>query len=329
MSLAKRRCLWIALLLFLPLFALMLLVAQPTLSATRRTTGEADPVRLRRHVEVLSRDFTPRTYADTQNMARCRSYLEDAFRASGARVTEQVYRVSGIPCANIVALIPGKSAERVVVGAHYDAVGTTPGADDNASGVAGLLELARLLQGTTPARTIELVAYCTEEPPCFGGELMGSYRHAQALSRARIPIRAMIALEMIGFFSDEPGSQTYPFPALRLFYPSRGHFIGVVADMRQWRLVRRIKRSMKSVKALPVYSVTVPDAIPGIDYSDHRSYWEFGFPAVMVTDTAFYRNVNYHTPRDTADRLDYARMGLTVDAVREAVCDLAGVPPPR
>jgi len=302
-----------------------LLVAQPTLSGPRRTAGDASPERLRQHVEAFARDFVPRTYADTQNMARCRSYLTEQFRACGAAVTAQVYTVSKIPCANIVALIPGASPERVVIGAHYDAVATTPGADDNASGTAGLLELARLLQGSKPACTIELVAYCTEEPPCFGGELMGSYQHAKALSDARIPIRAMIALEMIGCFSDAPDSQTYPVPAMRLFYPSRADFIGVVGDMRQWQLVRRVTRNMKRVSAIPVCSVTVPDFIPGIDYSDHRSYWAFGFPAIMVTDTAFYRNFRYHTAEDTSDRLDYRRMALTVDAVREAVSELAGV----
>lgn len=328
MRLSTRLSLWIVFLLFMPLLILCLLIAQPTLSGKRRTTGDASPERLRQHVDVLSRSFVPRTYADTPNMARCRSYLTEQFRACGAAVTAQVYTVSEIPCANIVALIPGASPERVIVGAHYDAVETTPGADDNASGTAGLLELARLLQGAKPAYTIELVAYCTEEPPCFGGELMGSYQHAKALSDARIPVRAMIALEMIGCFSDAPGSQTYPVPAMRLFYPSRGTFIGVIGDMRQRRLVRQVKRNMKRVKALPVYSVTVPDFIPGIDYSDHRSYWAFGFPAVMVTDTAYYRNSRYHTSADTGDRLDYRRMALTVDAVREALCDVAGVENP-
>ncbi len=238
-------------------------------------------------------------------------------------MTSQTYTAINTPCRNVVAVIPGREERRVVVGAHYDAFPGTPGADDNASGVAGLLELARLLRGARMRYTVELVAYCTEEPPCFASGHMGSDHHARLLAQQRMPVEAMIALEMIGFFSDAPGSQSYPVPMMRLFYPGAGDFIGIVGNWGQRRLVRTVKRGMKGATALPVYSMVAPGGVPGADLSDHRCYWEQGFPAVMVTDTAFCRNRQYHQPGDTADRLDYARMAQAVIGVYEAVGLLA------
>ncbi|MBI4061055.1 MAG: M28 family peptidase, partial [Elusimicrobia bacterium] len=194
--------------------------------------------------------------------------------------------------------------------------------DDNASGAAGLLELARLLGKDAPAAPTELVAYSTEEPPYFATADMGSARHARALKARGAVIRAMISLEMIGTFSDEPGSQAYPSPLLALYYPSRADFIAVVGDLRNAGLARRVKKAMRA-GGLPVYSINAPAFIPGIDYSDHASYWREGYPAVMISDTAFYRNPRYHTSRDTADRLDYRRMAQVVSGAFAAVRDLA------
>lgn len=189
--------------------------------------------------------------------------------------------------------------------------------------MAGLLELARLLQGVKLRHTVELVAFCTEEPPCFASEHMGSSHHARSLAEQRTPVVAMLALEMIGYFSEETGSQSYPVPLLSLFYGSRGNFISVVGDTGQWSLIRTVKSAMKGATDLPVQSVAVPNSLPGVDLSDHRNYWEYNFPAVMITDTAFYRNRLYHSPGDTADRLDYERMADVVVGVYEAVTALA------
>jgi Zn-dependent M28 family amino/carboxypeptidase len=218
-----------------------------------------------------------------------------------------------------------------VVGAHYDAAGPYPGADDNASGVAGLIELAHLLGtsvGTSVGKTalntqVELVAFTLEEPPYFASSAMGSAVHAQSLRRQRVPVRAMLALEMIGYFSDAPGSQQFPLPCLKLLYPSTGNFITVAGKLGQGALVRRVKRAMRSASPLGVESISAPPSLLGISLSDHRNYWEAGYPAVMITDTAFYRNDNYHGATDTPDTLDYERMARVVQGVRAAVTDLA------
>jgi hypothetical protein len=170
---------------------------------------------------------------------------------------------------------------------------------------------------------VELVAYCTEEPPFFGTRWMGSYHHAEERARAGVPVRAMLCLEMVGYFSDRFGSQTYPMPLLHLYYPARGNFIAVVGNTRQRGLLRRVKAVMKGATDLPVWSASAPGKLPGVDFSDHRNYWAFGVPAVMVTDMAFYRNRAYHTERDTWDRLDYQRMAKVVGGVHRAVTDLA------
>lgn len=324
MNTAKRVLCWVLGLLVLPVVILWQVVAQPVATGRGRSKAVADPESLRRHVVVFSKDFVPRSYEDAENMARCVDYLADHFRQTGAVVTNQSYTAYKMtPCQNVIARFPGQDPRRVVVGAHYDAVRGTPGADDNASGVAGLLELARLLKGVKLRHTVELVAFCSEEPPCFASEHMGSSHHARMLSEQQIPVAAMIALEMIGTFCDEAGSQNYPVPALWLFYGSRGNFISVVGDLSQRPLIRTVKRRMNGATALPVRSVAVPNFLPGVDYSDHRSYWENNFPAVMITDTAFYRNQLYHQQGDTADRLDYKRMADVVVGVYEAVVALA------
>lgn len=324
MSLRRRLLLWFLFLLVLPVTALWLWVAQPSFASNAPSRASADPAALRRHTVALSQEFHPRSFTDTVNLARCSAYIEDRFREAGLAVTNQAYTAFQAPCRNVIAVIPGREPRRVVVGAHYDAVAGSPGADDNASGVAGLLELARLLRGLKPGLTVELVAFCTEEPPCFGTEHMGSAHHARLLAERGTGVEAMIALEMIGTFSDEAGSQGYPVPLLRAFYPRSGSFIGVVGDWGQRGLIRRVKRGMKGSAALPVYSIAAPASVPGVDLSDHRCYWERGFPAVMVTDTAHYRNLEYHRAGDTADRLDYARMAQVVAGVYEVVRDLAG-----
>jgi Zn-dependent M28 family amino/carboxypeptidase len=170
---------------------------------------------------------------------------------------------------------------------------------------------------------IDLVAYTLEEPPFFRSEAMGSAVHANALKMQNVKVRAMFSLEMIGYFSDAEGSQKFPNPILKLFYPSRGNFIAVVGDFSQLGLVRKVKRAMRGTALLPVYSINAPGWLPGIDFSDHLNYWRAGYPAVMITDTSFYRNENYHTAQDTAEKLDYARMAKVVLALHAALLDLS------
>jgi len=281
-----------------------------------------NPEDLAGHVSVLAEQFVPRSYDNSENLGKCADYIAEQFRASGGAVSRQPYDTASRTYENVIVTFAGRRDSRIVVGAHYDSCGDTPGADDNASGVAGLIELARLLGGASHEHTIELVAYCTEEPPFFASPNMGSAHHAARLKKQGVEVVAMMALEMIGYFTDEPRSQKYPFGLLYLFYPSRGNFLAIVGNMGQRPLARRVKRAMKGATDLPVYSALIPSVVPGVDFSDHRNYWAEGYPAVMITDTAFLRNPGYHGLDDTPDTLDYERMADVVVCVHEAVIAL-------
>jgi Zn-dependent M28 family amino/carboxypeptidase len=285
----------------------------------------ADPARLEASVRALAERFGPRDASHVANLDAAAEWIRTELERNGAAVSEQTWSADGETYRNVVARIGSDSSDRIVVGAHYDTDGPYPGADDDASGVAGLLELARLLAANPPPLAVELVAYSLEESPYFATPDMGSVQHADALARAGVRVRAMLSLEMIGYFSDEPGSQSYlHFAPLGWGYPDRGNFIAVVGNLAEESLVRRVKRAMRAAGgSVPVESINAPEWMPGIDFSDHRSYWARGFPAVMITDTAFLRNANYHEPSDTPETLDYARMAAVVAAVHEALWALA------
>jgi hypothetical protein len=281
-----------------------------------------DTTRLETHVRALSQSFVPRDESHPENLDRCAAYIRREFERANARVSEQPFTIDGKTYRNVIANFGPETKERVVVGAHYDTAGPLPGADDNASGVAGLLELARMLGNRELPLRVELVAYTLEEPPFFRSEQMGSAMHAQALKREGAVVRAMFSLEMIGYFSDARDSQRFPNSVFSLFYPTEGNFILVVGKMDDGMLVRRIKKAMTWATSLPVYSINAPRLVPGVDLSDHLSYWQAGYPAVMITDTAFYRNANYHMPDDTAEKLDYRRMSQAVEGVYAAVIEM-------
>ena len=276
---------------------------------------QVDPKRLEAHVKHLTVDLYPRSYDQLHNTDLAAQYIFNELEAAGGSVTVQDVSAPEAPYKNIVARFGPPSGPVVVIGAHYDTHGDTPGADDNASGIAGLLELARLLGRTTQARPIELVAYALEEPPYFRTEHMGSAWHARSLRAANQEVAFMLSLEMIGFFSDEPGSQNYPVPAMSLLYSDRGDFIALIGKLSDFGPMRRIKALMTGATNLPVYSLNAPPRLQGVDYSDHLNYWHEGFPAFMVTDTAFFRNKNYHLASDTYETLDYGRMAKVVQAV--------------
>jgi Zn-dependent M28 family amino/carboxypeptidase len=210
----------------------------------------------------------------------------------------------------------------VIVGAHYDSVAGTVGADDNATGVAGVLELARLLQRSKLHRTVRFVFFVNEEPPYFQTETMGSLVYARQLRHDHIPVSAMISLEMLGFYSEAPDSQKYP-PALGLFYPSHGDFIAFVGNQESRDLVRRSIRRFRESASFPSEGVAALANWPGVGWSDQWSFWQQQYPAIMITDTALFRNPYYHTPLDTANRVDFARMARVVGGVRRVVESLA------
>jgi len=242
---------------------------------------------------------------------------------AAANLREQFWTADGRTYRNVIAHYGPESDELVVVGAHYDTCGPLPGADDDASGVAGLIELGRLLAAQPPPLAVELVAYSLEEPPYFGTPEMGSVHHADLVARSGKRVRAMLSLEMIGYFSDEPGSQSYPSGLVGAVYPDRGSYVAVVGNLGQISLVQKVRRAMEAAAVIPVESINAPESLSGVDLSDHRSYWARGFPAVMITDTAFLRNPNYHQASDTPETLDYARMAAVVTAVHRAVWALA------
>jgi Zn-dependent M28 family amino/carboxypeptidase len=316
--------LWILFVIVLLLLVAWFWLTQPLLSRPQpNSVRTVDPARLEAHVRKLAIEFSPRDVNHPENLDRAAAYIAGELAQAGGSVSEQGYRVAGQSFRNVIARFGPETGERIVVGAHYDAFGPLPGADDNASGVAGLIELARLLGKQAPALRVDLVAFSTEEPPYFGTTGMGSSVHAQALHKENVNVRAMLSLEMIGYFSDAHGSQNFPVGVMSALYPSAGNFIGVVGRISDGWMARRVKGAMSGAAPLPVYSISAPSLIPGIDFSDQRNYWHAGYTAVMITDSAFYRNPNYHTAHDTAEKLDYKRMAMVVEGVYAAVLDLA------
>ena len=319
-----RLMLFVLLAFVLVLIASWFWVTQPLiLSSKPNNERNVDPARLEAHVRKLSVELGPRDESHFENLDRVAVYIKDEFQQTGANVFEQPYRVEGKSYRNVIAQLGPDSVERIVVGAHYDTAGPLPGADDNASGVAGLIELAHLLSQQQLKTRVELVAFTLEEPPYFRTTGMGSSVHAESLRKQNVRVRAMISLEMIGYFSDLPNSQKFPAAFLQAFYPSQGNFIGVVGRVSEGLLARRVKAAMSAASPLPVYSISAPSLIPGVDFSDQLSYWNAGYSAIMITDTAFYRNHNYHTEHDTAEKLDYKRMGMVVEGVFAAVVKTA------
>ena len=273
-------------------------------------------------MEALSTKFVPRDFDHPENLDRAAAYIFDAFGAARVAVREQQYTVEGRTFRNVIAGIGPMTEQQIVIGAHYDTAGDQPGADDNASGVAGVIELARLLRANPPPARVELAAWTLEEPPNFRTWHMGSAMHAARLASERRKIRLMISVEMIGTFSDAPGSQSYP-PLIGIFYPSQGNFIAVVGKWGQGDSVDEVADAMRAGSPLPVATLTAPSFLSGVDFSDHLSFWAHGYAAVMVSDTAFFRNPRYHTEEDRPETLDYVRMAEVVKGLHCAVQTVA------
>jgi hypothetical protein len=281
---------------------------------------------LRKTVNMLSREIGSRGYMQVAALDRAAEYIVSELKRYGYDVSLQPYVYRGNTYRNISVEIRGRgnTDNILVVGAHYDTVTGTPGADDNASGIAGLLELSRLLNGKPLKKTVRFVAFALEEPPIFRSKFMGSYVYAKQLKEKGEYIEGMICLEMIGFFSDEPQSQFFPLPFFRWFYPERGNFITLVSNIQSRDFLNLVKTSFRKGTDLPVESLSTFSIVPGIDFSDHRSFWKFGYDALMVTDTAFYRNPNYHGTGDTIETLDFERMAEVVVGLKSAIEIITG-----
>ena len=275
---------------------------------------------LRQVVTVLACEIGVRSFQDRDRLARTTDTISGQLASFGYHVTRQPIRFRGNTYDNLIAELPGTSLpERIlVIGAHYDTVRTTPGADDNASGVAGLLGLARRLSKTRADKTIRFVFFCLEEWPTCRSKNMGSYHYAGSLKEKGELVDGMICLEMIGYFSDREGSQHYPLPFMNLTYPGTGSYLSMVGNVRSRLFTRKIAEGFRKSTDLPVITLNAPAIVIGIDFSDHWSFNKFGYKALMVTDTAFYRNPNYHRPGDLPETLDYDRMAKVVEGLAGA-----------
>ena len=286
----------------------------------------AVPDRLRNHVRILSEEIGDRNMFDPKRLERAAAYITDQLTTLGYGVQVQEYTVGQQKARNLTVTIPGttRPEEVLLIGGHYDTCGN-PGADDNASGVAGLLELARRVRGFSPARTVTFVAFINEEPPFFHTEAMGSRVYARNSRASGEHIHAAIILEMIGYYSQRPNSQRYP-PLYGLFYPNKGNFIGVVSNLKYGGLAKQVARSFRQYSQFPIESVAAPEWISGVTWSDHWSFWKEGYPAVFLTDTSFLRNPHYHQPTDTWETLDYESMAHAINGMFGVIKDFANEP---
>jgi hypothetical protein len=324
-SLAVKPALLVAGVLIL-LLVVYLVVSRRSAPAPQATTPVDDDLAgaLRRDVSALCANG-PRNVYVPESLAAAAAMIEQSL-AAGSEVERQTYRVDDVEVANLIVEIAGaaKRDEIVVIGAHYDSVDDSPGADDNASGVAALLALARRFAGARPERTLRFVAFVNEEPPHFQTQSMGSWRYARRCRERGEKVVAMLSLEAIGYYDDRPGSQQYP-PMLHLLYPDRGDFIAFASNLASRTLLNDGVRAFRARTGMPLQSAALPRAVEPIGWSDQWSFWEFDYPAIMVTDTAPFRNPHYHTRNDVPDTLDYDRMARVVEGLGGVVRELAGV----
>ena len=247
------------------------------------------------------------------------TYIYREFEKSADTIYYQTYRANGTTYRNVIAVFGSKNQKRIIVGAHYDVCGNQEGADDNASGTVGLLELSRMLKGKELKNRIDIVAYTLEEPPFFRTDYMGSAIHAKSIEPIKDQVLGMISLEMIGYFSDMKNSQEYPLGILKWFYGRKGNYITLVRKNTAGKFVKQFIKKYKKTKQITSKKFAAPRSLPGIDFSDHLNYWNIGIDALMITDTSFYRNKNYHKETDTMETLDFARMAKVIDATYQVL----------
>ena len=274
-------------------------------------------------VQILAGDIGERNMRRYAQLNAAADFIENSFSRAGLQPRRDTYELEGRPCHNIEVEIRGVRPRAIVIGAHYDSVLGSPGANDNGSGVAALLALVRRFAGIRAGQTLRFVAFVNEEPPYFQTEQMGSFVYARGCKARGDQISAMISLETIGYFSDIPRSQTYPSPGLGWCYPTTGNFIGFVGNVGSRTLLRRAIGSFRREAKLPSEGAALPSFIPGVAWSDQWSFWQCGYPAFMITDTAPFRYPHYHSVTDTPDKLEYDRFTLAVSGAEKMIAELA------
>lgn len=281
--------------------------------------------RVELHVRTLADEIGPRDVFVPDKLNAAADYIRTFWEKIGYQVSAQTFSVQNVECQNLAIEIPGRSnpEEIVLVGAHYDTVSWAPGANDNGSAVAALLELSRLFSTESPSRTLRFVAFTNEEPPFFKSSSMGSLVYAKACQKRKENIVGMVCLETIGYYRDEPKTQKYPFP-FRFFYPDKGNFVAVVGNLRSKPLVKSFTMHFMEESDFPVECVATFGFLTGIDWSDHWSFWHCGYPAIMITDTALFRYPYYHSSEDTSDKIDYDSLARVTYGVYRALLRMVG-----
>jgi len=268
---------------------------------------------IRRHVNVLAGEIGERNFSNYEALIKAKNYIRKTFESYGYTINDHNYKLKDKLYCNIAVEIKGclKPDEIVIVGAHYDSVIGAIGANDNATGVAAILEMARQYKDSHPTRTLRFIAFTNEEPPLFQTRRMGSYQYAKQAKSKNEKIVAMYSLETIGYYSEEPKSQHYPFPFM-FIYPNKANFIAFVSDFKSRKLLYKSIESFRAKTKFPSEGAALPKWIAGVDWSDQWSFWKFGYNAIMITDTALYRYPYYHTMEDTVDKIDFPRLARTV-----------------
>ncbi|MDP8263042.1 MAG: M28 family peptidase [Candidatus Ancaeobacter aquaticus] len=278
---------------------------------------------LKKHVIKLSDEIGDRSVFKYEQLCEAEKYITEELVSYGYTVTFQEYTILNKQVKNIIVTRRGTKTpeDMIIVGAHYDST-LNPGADDNASGVAGLLELARFMADKNTGSTIEFAAFPAEEPPFFDSEDMASLVYAKAAKKGKVNIKGVLILEMIGYFDKKPRTQTYPNFAGALVYPNRGDFIAVLGNLKSINLVGAIRSCFKKQSRFPMKPIITFNYASAVHFSDHWAFWQEGYRAVMITDTSFYRNHHYHTETDTYDTLDYESMAEIVRGLKGTLIEL-------
>lgn len=279
-----------------------------------------DSVQLKRDVSFLSMIEPARNYKNPQVLDSIADYVLSTLKPYADTVYYQIFTVNGVEYKNVIAKYGLKFNKKVIIGAHYDVCHDLPGADDNASGVAGLLEIGRNINVKHLNHQIELVAYSLEEPPFFRTNQMGSAVHSASVKPSNVI--GMICLEMIGYYSEKPNTQDYPIAEMKYKYPTTGNFIAVIGNLKQASFAKSISDAMEEKCQINIVAFNGPSTMKGIDFSDHLNYWNHNINAVMITNTAFYRNKNYHTKLDVKEALNYSYMTWVVEGVLNAACKI-------
>ena len=284
--------------------------------------ANTDTSLVKKHLKNITKRAGYRNHQNVAQLNAIANYIQTDFLKYTNDVSFQEYKVDGKTYKNVICSFGTENKQRIIVGAHYDVCGDQEGADDNASGVVGLLELARQLKDKKLSKRIDLVAYTLEEPPYFRTQYMGSYIHAKSLKDNKIDVFGMLSIEMIGYFKDEKNSQEYPLGILSWFYGNKGDYITLVNKFDKGTFAKQFGKNFKKSEMIKTKEFTGPKKLTGIDFSDHLNYWNFGYSALMITDTSFYRNKNYHRKTDKMETLDIRRMAKVIDGIYVALLKL-------